>query len=263
MEGKLSVLANEITDFPERSAFMSTKEICPLTSIESIESADKLIDLDRLLSTMIHQIRNHCMTIKGYTSMLNYEDGMSDKGFKWLSKITRGVGSMEYFLKDYEKYRISRTLKNELLNININVKQVWSNLIDICDIDADKIKVIINIDPDEVIYADRNNFTKMLYHVLRNAIESIDSTGMIEINFSSEKLDGENIDNWVLEVKDSGCGMSDIEKKKAGEILFSTKEFHIGCGLNLVAAVALQLDAKVEIETKRNHGTIARITKNS
>ncbi|MCD6379499.1 HAMP domain-containing histidine kinase, partial [bacterium] len=246
MESELSVLVNESTNYSERSALVNTKAV---PSLGFVESANKLIDLDRLLSTMIHQIRNQCMTIKGYTSMLNYEDGMSDKGFKWLSKITRGVGSLEYFLKDFEKYRISKIQKKEFLKVNLKVKQVWSNLIDICNIDADKIHVNINIEQDEVIFADRNNFIKMLYHVMKNAVESIENTGIIEINFKKEKLESEKPDKWIFEVKDTGRGMTDIEKRKAGEILFSSKEFHIGCGLNLVAAVSIQLGAKLEIST--------------
>jgi signal transduction histidine kinase len=201
MSGELSVLKNELSDYQGRSNFMNSKETC---SLPYVESANKLIDLDRLLSTMIHQIRNHCVTIKGYTSMLNYEEGISDKGFKWLSKISRGVGSLEYFLKDFEKYRISKIQKNELVNVNLSVKQVWSNLIDTCNIDTNRIHVNFNIAPAAVLYADRNNFIKMLYHIIKNAVESIDKDGMIEIDFSNEDYGGENTGDWVLEIRDSG-----------------------------------------------------------
>ncbi|MBD3178673.1 MAG: hypothetical protein GF417_03215 [Candidatus Latescibacteria bacterium] len=230
--------------------------------LNSADAAEKLNDLDRLLSIVIHQIRNHCMSIKGYTSILNHEEGMSERGQKWLSKISRGIVSLENFLADFEKYRPSRVQNRQNIKIKHMVRHVWSLLENILGGETEGIELEIDVEEEAHIITDRSDFVKMLYQLMKNSIESMETGGKINLEFKYLGDEGET-ERWMLEIRDNGCGMNEQELKRAGEILHSVKQSHIGCGLNLVSAVAERIGAGIEIKSAGGAGTAVRILKNN
>lgn len=230
--------------------------------LNSADSAAKLNDLDRLLSIVIHQIRNHCMSIKGYTSILNHEEGISERGMKWVSKISRGIVSLENFLSDFEKYRPSRVQNEQKLRIVHIIRHVWSLLENIGAGVTERIELEIDIEEDAHIVVDRNDFMKMIYQLIKNSVESIQENGKITLTFRYNNQFSQR-EGWILEIMDTGCGMDEQELVRAGEILHSMKQSHIGCGLNLVSAVAERIGAEIEIKSGKNAGTAVRIIKNN
>ena len=228
------------------------------SSITGSTSVGKLRDLDRLLSTMIHQIRNHCMSVKGYASLLIYEEGISDKGRKWLSNIDRGLCSLERFLTEFESYRFSKNPKHDRLDIALAVKGAWKSLTESSD---KNVALEFEVPDDLVIFGDNGDFSKMIFHLLKNAFEAVGDKGLVRVVFSKEICSNGSGCGWNLEVQDNGFGMTEKELSRACEILFTTKKGHIGCGLNLVAAVASRMGAELEISSKRGMGSIVRIRK--
>jgi|GEM_PF-3856336 len=218
----------------------------------------KMKDLDRLLSVIIHQVRNHSMTVKGYTSLLRYEDGISEKGHKWIANINKGISNLESFLHAFEKYRLARNQRNERINIDLIVKEIWGSLSEISGLCAG---LRMNIQDGTIVKGDPGDFSKMMYHLLKNAYEAIDEDGFITVDLQSGDRDGSPGCEWCLEIKDNGRGMTEEELSRANEILFTTKKAHIGCGLNLVSAVASRMDAVVEISSRSGEGSVVRIKK--
>jgi signal transduction histidine kinase len=99
----------------------------------------------------------------------------------------------------------------------------------------------------------------MFFHLLRNALEAVGQEGRISVTLSGGSSDKGEI--WRLEVQDNGTGMTPDDLNKAKELLFTTKKDHIGCGLNLVAAVAAAMDAEVNITSVPDIGTVVSVVK--
>ncbi len=252
----MPVVSEGVTEIG-KSGFPAGSESC--AGVSNIERMTKLDDLDRLLSLMIHQIRNHCMSIKGYASLLNYEDGVSEKGRKWINNISRGIGSLEGFLSEFENYRLTKKYTEEELEIGILVKNSWKTTLEIFGPELVATRLHLNIHENVKILGDRNDFRKMMFHLLKNALEASEGEGDVKVTIENGTRETGDAGKWIIEVQDSGCGMSDIELAKAGEILFSTKSSHIGCGLNLVSAVAKRMNATVKINSETGVGSIVRI----
>ena len=226
------------------------------TIYELKEHEVEMNNFDRLLSMIIHQIRNHCMSVKGYTSLLSYDDGVSDTARNWISKINLGLCSLEEFLSGFENYRLSKVPTFQPVRLRFAVKSAIQLL------GKDKIeglKVLLDIDEDAEIIGDPADIRKMLYHAIRNSVEAIaerGSSGEIVIRFSS----GDS-GKWTLEVIDNGCGMSKQQVLKAKDLLYTTKNGHIGCGLNFIISAASRIGAYVEIESQKGYGTTLRVKK--
>ncbi|MBN1164460.1 MAG: HAMP domain-containing histidine kinase [Candidatus Krumholzibacteriota bacterium] len=240
---------------PENRA---TKVISELRDkFTDFKAAGKLDDLDRLLSLMIHQIRNHCMSVKGYASLLKYEDNFSEKGKKYLSSISRGICSLEGFLDEFDNYRLAKKCREEELDFVLLTKGAWKFLLEMQGLEAVAAELEIEVRGPVKVKGDKNDFRKMMFHLLKNSLEASGGEGKIQVTFEA----GQDEDRWRIEIQDNGTGMDAEELAQAGEILYSTKHSHIGCGLNLVSAVATRMGATVEIKSKRGVGSIVRIIK--
>lgn len=227
----------------------------------SFSTSGRLDDLDRLLSLMIHQIRNYCMSIKGYASLLDYEDGISEKGKKWIFNISRGINGLESFLGEFDNYRLSKKRKVEVLDYVFHTKSAWRSLIERIQSDRILVDLDVEVEGRPIIRGDKHDFRKMIFHLLKNSLEALDGEGKIRVSFYGNRDDGGSGESWSIEVQDNGKGMTRQELEKAGEILHSTKSSHIGCGLNFVSAVSSEMGAKIEISSKHEVGTVIKITK--
>ncbi|MBU8922052.1 MAG: HAMP domain-containing histidine kinase [Bacteroidales bacterium] len=232
--------------------------VCRCPDFKDITKVGKLEDLDRLLSLMIHQIRNYCMSIKGYASLLDYEDGVSTKGKKWISNISRGIGSLEGFLSEFEYYRLSKKVDITLLETDLLIRNAWKTAVEVVGSEFVTAELDIEIDESVILKGDRNDFRKMIFHLFKNSLEASGGEGRVSLTLTPS---GGGY-GWCVEVQDNGCGMNDLEMARAGEILYSTKNSHIGCGLNLVAAVGGRMGASVELLSEAGMGTVVRITNN-
>jgi len=227
------------------------------TTISELKAHEnEMNNFDRLLSMIIHQVRNHCMSVKGYTSLLSYDDGVSDTAKNWISKINLGLCSLEEFLSGFENYRLSKVPAFQPVRLRFAVRSALQLL---GKEKTETLKVSMDIDEEAEIVGDPADIRKMLYHAIKNSVEALEdknTQGEVIIRF----IDNES-DNWVIEVIDNGCGMSQQQVVKAKELLYTTKNGHIGCGLNFIMSAASRIGAYVEIESLKGHGTTLRIRK--
>ena len=94
------------------------------------------------------------------------------------------------------------------------------------------------------------SFIAMFDHLIRNACEAL-AGGSGHISFTT-LVDRRN---WlVIEVGDSGCGMSPETLKRATEPFFSTKSGHDGVGLTIAQAIWRRHRGAVSIESTPRQG---------
>ncbi len=218
----------------------------------------RLQDFNRLLSIMIHQTRNYCMSAKGYVSLLECDGMESEKSGEWLSKISRGMNCLEDFLNQFETYRPSRNPGEQGIGVKNEVREVWAM---VSEQSTKEIVFDITVDEEVEVIGDPGDFKKMVHHLLKNSMEAIEDRGKISMDLSPvETIDGRKR-GWILEFQDNGCGMSEDELSRAGQLLYTTKRGHVGCGLNLATAVIRRIGATVGVWSKQGVGTLIRIKK--
>jgi signal transduction histidine kinase len=95
----------------------------------------------------------------------------------------------------------------------------------------------------------------MLGHLIRNSRESLPN-GSGKIGFST-RCDGRN---WViLEIWDSGSGMSSEVLKRATEPFFTTKPGRSGVGLTIAHGIWRRHRGALSIESHPGQGTTVRL----
>ena len=103
-----------------------------------------------------------------------------------------------------------------------------------------------------IVSGNKGQFQQVFINIINNAIDALSQGGRLSVETKSD-------DKWVIvEFKDNGPGISEIEKSKIFEPFFSTKG-EAGLGLTISRDIINNHHGKVELETEEGKGTTFRI----
>jgi signal transduction histidine kinase len=99
------------------------------------------------------------------------------------------------------------------------------------------------------LQADQELLYRALLNIFINSMQSINNTGFITVRVEEEK------GNYLLEIKDTGSGISQEDIKKIFNPFFTTKEKGSGLGLSIVKKIIEGHKGSIAIDSKENEGT--------
>jgi len=116
------------------------------------------------------------------------------------------------------------------------------------------IKLHTDIENDLYVWGSKNEMSRVISVLIKNAFEAIQSTGNISLAARS------NADTAILEVSDSGVGVKQDHQDKIFTPFFSTKT-SVGSGLGLSVAMKIVEDhgGRITFRSSETQGSVFRI----
>lgn len=104
-----------------------------------------------------------------------------------------------------------------------------------------------------MVEADPENLNRIFTNLIKNSIQAIGSkpNAHITINLG----ENENANLFLVEVEDTGKGMTEEEARKVFTPNFTTKSSGMGMGLSIVYSLVQQAGGKISFKTKPGEGT--------
>ena len=118
-----------------------------------------------------------------------------------------------------------------------------------------KIKIIKEFKDDPLIYCNPGQLNQVFINLISNAVQAIEGEGTVSIRtFSAQS-------QFIIEVRDSGVGISRENLKRIFDPFFTTKEINKGTGLGLSVSFAIiqKHNGIIEVESEPGQGSIFRI----
>ena len=106
-------------------------------------------------------------------------------------------------------------------------------------------------EPIPQVVGDPLVFRRIVDNVLRNALESLPSSGG-RVSLTTSRTAGAAV---RVEISDSGCGMSEQELDRAFDDFFTTKEHGTGLGLSVVRRLTADLHGSLRVTSEPGRGT--------
>jgi signal transduction histidine kinase len=120
-----------------------------------------------------------------------------------------------------------------------------------------RIDLIVEDSTDPTIDGDPNQLKQVLLNLIRNGAESISGPGKIALRAVTERvsLNSRPTKVAILEVEDSGKGISPEVQKRLLDPFFTTKPAGTGLGLSIAARIIEQHGGALRYKSEVGRGT--------
>jgi len=230
-----------------------------ITEVRKLEQAkqdsEQMASVGELAASIAHEIRNPLGSIRGSAELLFETVNIKDDEKKLFDLIIRESSRVNIIISDFLKYArvrkpvlkpcdIKPIIKEAVLQLQVHAKHNNGN-----------VHVNEFVEPElPDLLVDENQLRQLLLNLGINAIEAMNYIGEVSLTVRSAD---EN--NCIIEVIDSGAGISEENIGKLFNPFHTTKSTGSGLGLPLVKRIAESHHGSVEACNSIDGGACFRV----
>ncbi len=213
---------------------------------DEIQRNDKLRFMDKIISSIAHEIRNPLTAIKTYADLIPKK--LNNKEFQksLTTDIPREIDRVDSLIKEFIEYTSPRKpLKEEL-----KLYDEFSSAIMFIKNQLKGISINIDIDKTTKILFDRNHLRQIIINILLNSKSALEDIKKpyININIINEK------NNIFIIIKDNGKGIENDNLQKIFDPFYTTKDKGNGLGLFVVKKLVNENNGLIYAKSAENEG---------
>lgn len=249
-------------DLSQRNNSISKDEVGQLADTldfmaEELEQREEM--KNNFISSISHELRTPLTAIKGWVITLN--DDNTDKetlklGFDIIEKETDRLSGMVEELLDFSRLINNRiTLNKQLISIRDFAEYIDLYMRPRAEREHINFYVYNNTGEDE-FSIDVNRMKQVLINVIDNAFKFTQQQGNVSVEFNTLE------DNFIIKVKDNGCGIAPDEIDKVKEKFYkgSNANSNAGIGLSIADEIIRLHNGSLVIKSELHFGTEIIIT---
>jgi signal transduction histidine kinase len=238
----------------ENQRLISELEARVAQKTREVLRADRLATLGGIAAGFAHEIGNSLHVIRGFSSAATREL-TGDSAVKGdVEAIRREVGRAASLIERFLVFARARTVHPHAQPIDPIVRDAA----EVVGPAAAQAKVERTVEIEDglpLVEADAELLRQAFLNLCVNAIQAMQEQGGGRLSVRARR-EGESV---VVEVKDSGPGMSDETRSHVFEPFFTTKAAGTGLGLAIVRQAAEAHGGAVEVESQPGAGATFRI----
>jgi signal transduction histidine kinase len=215
--------------------------------------SEKLRSLGEIAMSVAHIIRNPVMVIGGLGRRLHDRLPKDDTNYLWTEMIISEAERLESLVNEFERLFSMKQISFQRTDLNQIVKDAIDDFFAKEQIKSDSILKSNLSDEQLICRVDPALFERCIVHLLENAVEASNNSVHITINTCRAGKDA------IVDVTDSGKGMSREEMDHVFDPFYTTKGFSAGMGLTFVHFVITEHSGQVELRSRKGVGTRFRI----
>ncbi len=221
-----------------------------------LAQSEKMASIGQLAAGVAHEINNPLTGILFYAEMKQAELTGDDPERGEVAAVIEDVNRCRDIVKNLLAYSRQSNPKKEIIQLNEVIDQSLALIRD--------PKALMNIEIVKEIYAekmmvhvDRNQICRVVINLVMNAVSSMKGSGRLVFRTYRDAAR----QKAVMEIEDSGCGISKEHLPRIFDPFFTTKKHGEGTGLGLSTVYGLIQENKGSIEVKQTSekGTTFRV----
>lgn len=217
---------------------------------KNLSEAEKLAALGTLAAGVAHEIRNPLSALRGFAQYFAKKLTGKQPDETYAQTMVREADRLNRVITDLLYLSRPRSMDARVVSLGQLVADV-GNLVRF-DLEKRHIGFRVSLGPD-MVQADEDALKQAVLNLVLNSIDALESSpeDTREIHVSSAPGDA---GTWVF-VRDTGPGMSAVQREQAFEPFFTTKKKGTGLGLALVHKTMREHDGRAQIDSEKGRGT--------
>jgi PAS domain S-box-containing protein len=230
---------------------------------DQLRQAQKLQAVGQLAGGVAHDFNNILSVMVGYTSLLEGTLGETDERRYHTRQVLKSAGKASALIYKLLAFSRRQLLKSEILNLNSILEETGSILGRLI---GEEVELTVSTSPELwPVIGDSTQLEQILINLAVNALDALPKGGKLHIRTDKTELSEDRARMFgippgryvLLEVQDTGIGMSEETMSHIFEPFFTTKATGEGTGLGLamVYGIVKQSGGHIHVESRLGHGT--------
>jgi signal transduction histidine kinase len=221
--------------------------------VRASEMNSHLREMNVAAAGLAHETRNPLNIIRGLAQMISKAPVASDEIQKKSLEITNEVDRVTVQLNEFINYSKPREVRRSPVPIGTVLSDVVRALKS--DLEDKAIKLDL-VEENLTVNADQQLLRQVLFNLLINAIQAVDTNGRIQIVTHRS-----NAQEACFEVRDDGPGVPADQRKDIFRPYFTTRDKGTGLGLAVVKQIVMVHGWEVECLPNDNQGALFRVSR--
>lgn len=216
---------------------------------EHLKRVDRMAMMDELISGIAHEIKNPLASLSGSIQLLQEDTSPGSYEDKLMQIILRETDRLKDIVTDIRLFSKPST-KNAH---EIQMSEAIEETVELFKNDPkwnQKISISMNLDKNIFVTIDPAHLNQILWNLLKNAAQSIENAGQINLSLRSSKSN-----RVYFTISDTGCG---IEAKSINQVFdpfYTTKPDGTGLGLSIIHRLIDTYNGMIDFESTPGKGT--------
>ena len=235
---------------------------------QQLAQAQKMQAVGKLAGGIAHDVNNVLTAVRGHCDLLMLRHFEGDPDFGHLTQIRSQTERAAEVISHLLAFSRRQTMRKEVTRLAETLDEIRFMLNPLM---TERIDVRTQHDPDlHPVRIDRSEFQRVVMNLALNAGDAMPNGGALSIrtrNIGADEVRSRNHKGIVpaeyvlIEVEDTGTGISDDDLEQIFEPFFTTKGVGKGTGLGLstVYGIVKQMDGFVYCSSTRGKGTTFQI----
>jgi PAS domain S-box-containing protein len=245
--------ASRISYRGEDAVLINTVDVSRLKELERLVTIkNKMHSLGRAAAGVAHEIRNPLTGVNSYLfSLRNLIDSglSSESDIQQAKKITEQIQSASDKIENVIKRVMDFAKPGVSQMAPIDINRTLRDAVSLSEGTIRKQEIQLEINLDVAIpecYADKNLIGQVVLNLLNNAVHALESCDAPrQLRLSSSQKNG----RVLIQVSDSGPGISGSLREKIFDPFFTTKDDGVGIGLNIVQRIVADHHGAIEVSS--------------
>lgn len=219
---------------------------------DKIKHQEKMAAVGQLAAGIAHEIRNPLAGISGSVELLS-QDAKNPDDQKLMRIILKEIDRLNLLITDFLDYSKPEKRPDQKTDLALILDEVIQNI----KLSAQTPKdLIYNIQiQTAIVFGASDKLKQAFMNIIVNAVQAMSERAEKILSVKTSLLEG----NIILEISDTGSGMSPESRKRIFEPFYTTKTKGTGLGLAITHKVFETHGAEVQIESEINKGTQFKI----
>ncbi|MGA8181577.1 MAG: ATP-binding protein [Desulfobacterales bacterium] len=216
---------------------------------DRIERVEKMAYLGEMAAGMTHEIKNPLASLAGSIQILRKEIPYNSEHDKLMRIVLRETDRLTSLVNNFLLFAKPPVGKIEKVDLESALTEAIK-LFEKNQNNSSKVSIISDFSPNLWVEMDPVHLHQVMWNILLNAAEAIESEGLIKVRTYPLKQRFA-----CIEVDDNGCGMTKTLIQSIFDPFFTTKPSGTGLGLSIVHRILESYNTWLDVDSEVGKGT--------
>jgi len=216
---------------------------------ERVSREDRLASLGKFAAGIAHEVRNPLASIKGFAQYLKGKFSLKGSESYYTDIIIEEVERLDKIVSALLNFAKPKPLHIEMHNINSIIEESLALIEDKAR--KNHISIMKNLRDDlPLMNMDKDQVKQVFLNMFLNAIQEMEMGGKLEVVSRSNENS-----SVIVEIKDTGRGISHENIQNIFNPFFTTKESGFGLGLSIANSIIESHGGEIKVISEIEKGT--------